>query len=501
MIWSFIKIAIFIVGVAAATLFASYLGDTGGGIRIAVANQEFTLGPVQSVIGIVLALVLLWLILKVLSLLVAVIRFINGDETAISRYFDRNRERKGYDALSEGMMALASGDGQAAISQAARAEKFLRKPALTNLLTAQAAEMSGDTRKAQEVYKRLLADDRTRFVGVRGLMKQKLAEGDTETARSLAEKAFLMKPSNRDVQDTLFDLQSSAGDWSGARKVLGVKLRQGHLPRDVHRRRDAILALQEARAVISDDLPIEAREAAIVANKQSPDLIPAAVMAAHGYMAAGKPRNAARILKKAWGVQPHPDLAAAFAALEPSETPAARLKRFDQLFSLRPDDEETKLLKAEINLAAEDFPAARRALGDLVNSHPTTRALTIMAAIERGEGGDDAVVRAWLTKALSASRGPEWVCDKCQHINAVWSPVCDSCGGFDTLSWREPLHGATASTSTDLLPLVIGGDRPADAPEKPAQETPEKTSDKRRSPVYDAEFVDDELQAGSKTFD
>ena len=200
-------------------------------------------------------------------------------------------------------------------------------------------------------------------------------------------------------------------------------------------------------------------------------------------------------------MQPHPDLAAAFAALDPSETPAARLKRFDQLFSLRPDDEETKLLKAEINLAAEDFPAARRALGDLVDSHPTTRALTIMAAIERGEGGDDAVVRAWLTKALSASRGPECVCDKCQHINAVWSPVCDSCGGFDTLSWREPLHGATASTSTDLLPLVIGGGRAADAPEKPAQEMPEKTPDQRRSPVYDAEFVDDEPQAGSKTFD
>jgi hypothetical protein len=39
---------------------------------------------------------------------------------------------------------------------------------------------------------------------------------------------------------------------------------------------------------------------------------------------------------------------------------------------------------------------------------------------------------------LSASRGPQWVCDKCQHTNAVWSPVCDNCGGFDTLSWREP---------------------------------------------------------------
>lgn len=494
MIWSFTKIAIFVAAVAGATLLASYLGDTGGGIRIAIANQEFTFGPVQSALAVLVALLALWLTLKAVSLITALVRFINGDETAISRYFDRNRERKGYQALTEGMMALASGDGAVAISQAARAEKFLRKPELTNLLTAQAAEMSGDTRKAAEVYKRLLADERTRFVGVRGLMKQKLAEGDAEMAQKLAERAFLMRPSNKDIQDTLFGLQSSSGDWAGARNVLAAKLKHGHLPRDVHRRRDAMLALQEAKAVMSEDLPIEAREAAIAANKQSPDLIPAAVLAAHGYMAEGKPKNALRILKKAWEVQPHPDLAAAFAALQPDETPVARLKRFDQLFALSPDHEETRLLKAELNLAAEDFPAARRALGDLPERHPTTRALTIMAAIERGEGGDDAVVRAWLTRALSASRGPQWVCDKCQQINAVWSPVCDNCGGFDTLSWREPAHAAQHPGNTDILPLVVGASRPV-PPEPDAAPTPELApklaAPANRGAVYDAEFFDE----------
>ena len=494
MIWSFAKIAIFVVAIAATTLLAGYLAETGGGVRIAIANQEFTLGPVQSVIAVVLLLLSLWLALKAISLAVAIVRFINGDETAVSRYFDRNRERKGYLALSEGMMALASGDGPHAISQAARAEKFLRKPELTNLLTAQAAEMAGDSRKATEVYKRLLGDDRTRFVGVRGLLKQKLAEGDSETALKLAEKAFLMKPSNKDIQDTLFQLQANMGDWTGARRVLGAKLKQGQLPRDVHRRRDAILALQEAKGIISDEAPIEAREAAIAANKQSPDLIPAAVLAAHGYMAEGKAKNAIRILKKAWEAQPHPDLAAAFATLAPEETATARLKRFEQLFALAPEHEETRLLKAELNIVAEDFPTARRALGDLPESHPTTRALTIMAAIERGEGGDDGVVRAWLTRALSASRGPQWLCDKCQHINAVWSPVCDNCGGFDTLSWREPPRSSNPPpASTDLLPLVVGQGRKAPEPESapqtsaPAQPMPEP----RMGAVYDAEFFDE----------
>src|SRR5690606_5623423 len=77
---------------------------------------------------------------------------------------------------------------------------------------------------------------------------------------------------------------------------------------------------------------------------------------------------------------------------------------------------------------------------------------------ERGEGADDSVVRGWLTRALSASRGEQWVCDKCHNIMAEWSPVCDSCNGFDTLTWREPLEKAVPPTATgaEMLPLLVG---------------------------------------------
>ncbi|MCB2137681.1 MAG: tetratricopeptide repeat protein, partial [Rhodobacteraceae bacterium] len=387
----------------------------------------------------------------------AFLRFLNGDETALSRYFDRNRERKGYQALADALMALASGEGRAAIAQATKAEKYLQRPELTNLLTAQAAELAGDRKRATEVYKRLLADDRTRFVGVRGLMKQKLAEGDTETALKLAEKAFALKPKHEEVQDALMQLQASTGDWKGARTVLGAKLKQGLLPRDVHRRRDAVLALQEAKEVFAENATIEAREAAIEANRLSPDLIPAAVLAAESYTIDKKPKMAVRILKKAWSAQPHPDLAAAFAAIAPEETPAARLKRFEPLLAINPDHEETKLLRAELNIAAEDFPAARRALGNLPEQHPTARSLTIMAAISRGEGEDDELVRGWLTRALAANRGPKWVCDKCHNVFSDWRPTCDSCGSLDTLSWREPPGAAAqAEAAAEMMPLFVG---------------------------------------------
>lgn len=456
MLWSLLKILIFIGAIAALTFGADYLIQTDTGLRMQVAGWEFTLGPLQVVIVTLLAVVALWILMRIVGLFVATLRFLNGDETAISRYFDRDRERRGYQALHDGLVALAAGEGRLALIKAQRAAGYLDRPELTTLLIAQAAEASGDGARATEAYKELLTHDETRFIGVRGLMKQKLAEGDHETALALAEKAFALKPKHAETQDILLRLQSEKSDWSGARATLGAQAKSGALPKDVYRRRDAVLALQEAKGILDETQSIEAREAAIAAQKASPDLIPATVMAARALIEKGDKKTATRIVKKAWAGQPHPDLAAVFAEIEPEETPAQRLKRFKALLDAHPVADETRLMSAELLIAAEDFPGARRALGDLVERHPTQRALVIMAAVERGEGSDDAVVRGWMAKAMTAPRGPQWCCDQCQAIHAEWAPICGNCHGFDTLTWREPVEKTGKSaTGAEMLPLIV----------------------------------------------
>ena len=456
MLWSLIKIVMFVALVAVATVGAGLLIDSGSALRLSYGGWELTLGPLQALIVGLLLLVAVWLFVKAVGLLFAVLRFLNGDETAISRYFDRNRTVRGYQALSDGMVALAAGEGRLALIKAQRAASYLDHPELTNLLVAQAAEAAGDKTKAEVAYKAMLAEPRTRFVGIRGLLKQKLADGDTETALKLAQKAFELKPRHAESQSILLKLQSDSADWKGARSTLGAQLKSGALPKEVYRRRDAVMALQEAKGVFAEDASIEAREAAIAANKLSPDLIPAATMAARSYLQRNDKKNAVRVLKKAWEAKAHPDIAAAFAEIEPEETPAQRVKRFRVLTAINPTNPETQQLLAELLIAAEDFPGARRALGELPVKHPTQRSVALMAAIERGEGSDDATVRAWLAKALSSPRGPQWCCDKCQAIHSAWGPVCENCGGFDTLSWREPIETKTQSaTGAELLSLYV----------------------------------------------
>ncbi len=457
MLWSLLKILVFVAIIALLALGAGFLMETTGGVQITVAGTEYTLGPLQSVIGFTVLVGAVWLFFKLLTLLIATLKFLNGDETALSRYFDRGREKRGYQALADGLMALASGEGRLAMSKAARAEKLLQKPELTNLLVAQAAEMTGDTKKAADTYKKLIGDNATRFVGVRGVLKQKLSEGDDETALKLAEKALAIKPRHEETQNILLGLQTKSQDWSGARSTLTAKLKAGSLPRDVFKRRDAILALSEAKDILSDTNSVQAQERAIEANKLSPDLVPAAAMAARAHIARGKPKNAARLLKKAWDAQPHPDLAHAFAEVAPDETAQERIKRFAALTKAHPQHAETRLMMAELYIVAEDFPEARRALGDLVEHDADARAYTLMAAIERGEGASDAVVQGWLGKALSAPRGPQWVCDNCHDIHAEWTPVCSNCGSFDTLTWTaSPKAEVSSATGAHMLPLIVG---------------------------------------------
>jgi HemY protein len=424
MLWSLFKIVLFVAIVALLAIGVGYLLEMGDAIRIVVAGTEFTLRPLPALIVGIVLIVAAWLFVKLLGLLGAVVRFLIGDETAISRYFNRSRERRGYRALAAGVQALAEGDATAALRAADKAETNLRRPELTRMLTAQAAEMAGDGARAERAYRAMLAEPATRFAGVRGLMRQKLAEGDTAKARKLAEQALALKPRHAETQDTLLGLQARADklDQATATKVLA-------------------------------------------ANRKSPDLVPGAVLAARAKTEQGARKAADRIIKRAWESGAHPELAAAFAAIVPNESPAERRRRFEPLIARFPDDPEARMLAAELALADEDFPGARRAMRNLAETHPTQRALTLMAAIEKGEGAPEAVVRGWLAKAVTAPRGRQWLCENCGHADICWAPACPSCGSFDTFTWKNPPAAAAEAGAENMLPLIVGPAEPQDAPD------------------------------------
>lgn len=456
MIMMLIRTALWGLAIIAAALAFVWLKDTGGGVTVTLGDRAY--GPFRPIEFIAIVLVIglaVWLLIKLFSFLVALVRFFSGDETALSRFWNRSRERRGFDAVSAGLALLAEGDGRAALTKARKAERLLERPGLTRLLVARSAEASGETALAKDYYKRLASDPDTAIVGVKGLLRQAQERGETERALKLASHAFELKPRDPDVLTTLFDLQCQAADWAGARRTLAAQVRVKALTRDVGDRREAVLLVAEARAAGHRAEVDVARDLANRAHKRSPGLIPATITAAQNANADGDARRAAKMLREAWRTEPHPDIAAAFAALAPDETPEARRKRFGELTKIKSEHPETRMLAAELALADKDWPAARKTMADLAETHPSARALALMAAIEKGDGADEALVRGWLSRAVAAPPPPQWTCGNCGARHAEWMPVCRRCEAFDTLAWREgEADTAGADSAAAMLPVL-----------------------------------------------
>ena len=64
MLWSLFKIILFVVLIGAATVGATYLLETDGGIRVDIGAQEYNLGALQAVIALIVLVVTLWILLK-----------------------------------------------------------------------------------------------------------------------------------------------------------------------------------------------------------------------------------------------------------------------------------------------------------------------------------------------------------------------------------------------------------------------------------------------------
>ena len=93
MLISLFKIVFFIVIITVIALGVTYLMDNDktilGEVFVNIGTTEFILSPIQTVIFLGLIALSAILGLKLFSLFLAILSFINGDETAISRYLSK----------------------------------------------------------------------------------------------------------------------------------------------------------------------------------------------------------------------------------------------------------------------------------------------------------------------------------------------------------------------------------------------------------------------------
>jgi HemY protein len=366
---------------------------------------------------------------------------VRGPETFVA-YRKQLRLARGYTALSQGMVAVAAGDSAEVRKLAKQAHRLLDEPALTLLLSAQAAQLDGDEGRAERYFREMLDVESTEFLGLRGLFIMAARRGNQEAALDYAERAAALRPDTPWVGEALFELNSAQQNWGAAADLLENSVKAKTIGKDVARRKRAVLYTEQA---IAEDASSNAAEALSMASQAldlAPGFGPAAVVAAKHLINQGKTWKAAEVIETAWNVGPHPDLATLYGKIKSADTDKARAKWVRGLAKFNKDHVESRLLRARQNINLGQWKSARRSIDTLLESFASVRVCELMADIEKGEHGRSEVVseaaRAWLAKAVVAPRDAHWMCGTCGREAPAWSAVCNNCGAFDDLDWRAP---------------------------------------------------------------
>jgi HemY protein len=422
-----IRVVVFLLATAVAALGVVWLADRPGTVAITWLGYRADTSVMVAMVAVgvvALAAIALWSLLR--SLL--------GSPKLFSLALRERQRRKGYEAISQGLIAIGAGDARAAARHAGNAETSLPNEPLALLLRAQTAQLNGDRAGADAAFRAMAERDDTRLLGLRGLFVEAQRRNDVVAARLFAEQAAKDAPALAWAGQAVLEFRCQAGDWEGAIAILESHRKGGMIEREAWRRQRAVLLT--ARALDVEDAERDvARALAIEATRLAPGLVPAAELAGRMLAEAGERRKAGKIIEAAWKVSPHPDLAEGYAHLRLADSARDRLARVQALARMAGGHMEGALAIARAALDARELTTARAALEPLAGE-PTQRVAMLMAQLE-GLEGDEGRAREWMARALTAARDPAWTADG--FVSERWLPLSPVSGRLDAFQWKVPV--------------------------------------------------------------
>ena len=419
----------FILQIAVIAAIALWLADRPGTARIVWHDTVIETSAAFLALGVLVLAYVLHLILRVWH-------FLRYGPTHWRLRRKLSKVQQGQDQLTKGLVAIAGGNAIEAGRLAVAARKNSDSSVAPLWLQAQAAQMAGDSRAAQEIFRTLAANEESAMLGYRGLITEAKRTGNWEEVdRLLAE---LPRQKLATPWLSLIRMESAARrhQWGEAETALSHAIAARLLDSNAGRRTRAALRIAASRAAVSVGDTETALQAAEQAVKQAPDWLPAIIALADRLALTGHNRAATRVIERAWKTHPHPQLARILQSLADESLEA--FKQTERLCRNNDTAPESRMALAEAALDADIWGEARRNLMACVNDRSATQGVyKMLARLERRERGDERAATAWLTKAADAAPDPSWLCRICGGAHEEWQPVCASCGSFDSLEWQS----------------------------------------------------------------
>ena len=458
-----LRLIIFLVIATVLAVAAVWLADQPGSVTLRWGEYE----AVTSV-GVTAELLLAFAL--AVTVVIEVYRWLRGLPRRVRRNRQHRREVSGYESITRGLLAVASGDRAAAQWHSRQAAKLAPDRPGALLLAAQTAQLDGRDDEAARAFRSMVDVPDTELLGLRGLMAQAVRAGDRQQALELARRAHARSPRAPWVLQTLFELLVRDRRWAEAQPVLDGLGRERLTGERVLRRRRAILLHMLAQEQREQGGAAEGLMLARRATRLAPDFAPAAIVASGLATACGKPREARKLLEASWRAAPHPEVAGAWLALQPSENPTRLYERLRTLEKLRADSPQTQLVLGEAAVAAHRYDDARVHLERALSLGPTAAVYRALANLEDAAGEPDKA-RDWRARVADAPPNATWVCDDTGEIMPAWAPFGAS-GAFDVVHWSEPPRLTRLIAYDQSLSTIVEGGALVPPPSRPLPRAP-----------------------------
>ena len=394
----------------------------------------------------------------------------------LGRNLARRRAAQGHRALALGMIAVSAGEPAEARRQASRAQRLLSAPQLTDLLSAQAANLSGDHRAAGRYFTSLTGNADTAFLGHIGLARLALEDDRSDDALAEAQKALSLRPKSALAARQVMVLQAERGNWDAALPALNVMALNVPTPQmktpntkapntkagaddedaQVIARHRAALNFLLAREGVPEFMGAESTGGGFMETGSSgpvhsstvnqlqtalaawPAFWPAAILLADIHLAAAAPRKAVKSLEAAFRVMPHAAIATRLQTAWNSNE-GKTVARLLKLVAASGDTaHEARSVVAAVALAHGLTGEAGRLIGEIPDAERDAATWRLAAQLaESGDNPDPAAANKALRMAGEAPRPRRWQCTSCQQLHDRWQAHCAGCAGFATLDWRR----------------------------------------------------------------
>lgn len=393
-----VRFLLVVLILALGALLVNSLADTPGEMTLVWQGWQIHTTALFAATALVLLVIVVALLVRLWVWLVDL-------PARLHRWRRQSRQEAGLQAFIDGLAAIAAGEASTARRLDSRSRKLLPDNQLQAVLGAEVARMEGDDTQARGFYEKLLEDERTAFLGLRGLAMQ--ARGhDWDKVVELTRRAVALRPKSPWAHNMLFEGLLHGRQFMEAREQLKMLRRYRLQERERLDFLEASICAELAQQARLNMQLADAHKLAQQAQRLCEPFLPMVLFEAELYQQAGETEKARRLLAESWQNCPRAEVLQAWLRLVGRMSPKEIEKAAEKLVGKKRDSREGAYALGIAYLESRRWDLARQWLQKAVQYGGGREIYEALARLEDQQDPLGRGAATWLKKALESRPMP-----------------------------------------------------------------------------------------------